>query len=92
MKTKTGILFILALILSMTLINGKSFAQLKLGYVDSEVIIKQLPEYKKITDELESLQKTYLDTIGMKDKEIKDKAATFKSNMRMLRKKLNPAK
>ena len=70
MKTKTGILFILALILSMTLFNGKSFAQLKLGYVDSEVIIKQLPEYKKITDELESLQKTYLDTIGMKDKEI----------------------
>jgi outer membrane protein len=88
LKTKTGILFILALILSMTLFNGKSFAQLKLGYVDSEVIIKQLPEYKKITDELESLQKTYLDTIGMKDKEIKDKAATFKSKYEDAQKKI----
>ena len=88
MKTKTNILFILTFILCMTLINGNIFAQLKLGYVDSEVIIKQLPEYKKITDELESLQKQYLDTVNTKDQEIKDKAAIFKTKYEDAQKKV----
>jgi len=88
LKTKTGIFIILGFIMSMTLLNGKSFAQLKLGYVDSEVIIKQLPEYKKITDELEGLQKLYLDTINTKDKEIKDKAAIFKTRYEDAQKKV----
>lgn len=70
-----------AMLLAIAFITGTAYPQqnLKIGYVDSEVIIKQLPEYKKITDELEALQKSYLDTISTKETEIKSKAEVFKT-------------
>jgi outer membrane protein len=49
------------------------------GYVDSEIILKQLPEAEQIKQELEALQKLYLDTIQAKENELKEKAETFKT-------------
>ena len=63
---------------SLLIFSGNSYAQLKIGYVDSEVILKQLPEYQKIMDELEALQKLYLDTVQTKENELKEKAENFK--------------
>lgn len=56
-----------------------SNAQVKLGFVDSEVILKQLPEAKAIETEMEALQKQYLDTVQAKEDELKTKAENFKS-------------
>jgi outer membrane protein len=59
--------------------SGDAYSQIKLGYIDSETILKQLPEAKKVQSELEGLQKLYLDTIQTRETEIKTKAETFKS-------------
>lgn len=56
-----------------------AYSQIKLGYVDSETILKQLPEAQKVQAELEGLQKLFLDTIQSKETEIKSKAETFKT-------------
>lgn len=57
---------------------GKSYSQAKVAYVDSEIILKQLPESQKIQKDMEALQKVYLDTIGTKENEIKAQAEAFK--------------
>ena len=79
LKTKIIKTFIIFLFLSLFIFSGNSYAQIKIGYVDSEVILKQLPEYQKIMDELEALQKLYLDTIQTKENELKEKAENFKT-------------
>lgn len=63
----------------MLFFSGELRSQVKLGYVDSEIILKQLPEAQQVQKELEDLQKLYLDTIQTKENEIKSKAETFKS-------------
>jgi len=87
---KLKIFVILIVFTAILFSSGYANAQqtLKIGYVDSEVIIKQLPEYKKITDELESLQKIYLDTIATKENEIKTKAEVFKTRYEEAQKKV----
>jgi outer membrane protein len=56
-----------------------SFAQVKVAYVDSEVIIKQLPEAQEVSKQLEALQKQYVDTISAKEGDLKLKADAFKT-------------
>jgi outer membrane protein len=56
-----------------------SFAQVKVAYVDSEVIIKQLPEAQEVQKKLEDLQKQYVDTITAKENDLKSKADAFKT-------------
>lgn len=63
-------------------------AQIKLGFVDSETILKQLPEAQKVQSELEGLQKLYLDTIQTRESDIKTKAETFKSKYEDAQKKV----
>lgn len=60
-------------------ILGNAEAQIKVGFVDSETILKQLPEAQKVQSELEVLQKQYLDTVQAKESDLKSKAETFKS-------------
>ncbi|MEO8209150.1 MAG: OmpH family outer membrane protein [bacterium] len=57
---------------------GQVQSQIKIGYVDSETILKQLPEAQKVQTELEGLQKLYLDTIQTRETDIKSKAEIFK--------------
>jgi len=77
LKLKIWLTATFALFLSLQV---SSFAQnLKIGYVDSDVIIKQLPEYKTITEELEKMQKQYIDTIQTMENNLKKKAEEFKS-------------
>ncbi|MCX7833722.1 MAG: OmpH family outer membrane protein [Ignavibacteria bacterium] len=86
MKLKISLIAIFALTL---LLHLNSNAQnLKIGYVDSDIIIKQLPEYKTITAELEQLQKKYLDTIQARENEIKTKAQEFKTKYEDAQKKV----
>lgn len=54
-------------------------AQVNVGFVDSEVIIKQLPEAQQVQKNLEELQKQYVDTITTRENELKEKAETFQT-------------
>jgi Outer membrane protein len=58
--------------------SNSAYSQLKFGYVDSEVILKQLPESQKVLSDLEAIQKLYVDTVSAKEKELKSKAEIFK--------------
>lgn len=70
---------ILATALLASFAAPEAMSQIKVGYVDSETILKQLPEAKAIETEMESLQKLYLDTVQAKENDLKSKAETFKS-------------
>lgn len=54
-------------------------AQVKIAFVDSEVIINQLPEAQEVKKKLEDLQKFYVDTVTAKENEIKLKADALKA-------------
>lgn len=71
-------LFIIAVVFTFALISKNSFAQIKIGYVDSEIILKQLPEAKRVQTDLEGLQKLYVDTVQAKETDIKTRAEAFK--------------
>lgn len=79
MKTSV-IKIVLALAMFVILVSaGKSYSQAKVAYVDSEVILKQLPESQRIQKDMEALQKIYLDTIGTKEANLKTMAENFKA-------------
>lgn len=54
-------------------------SQSKVAFVDSDIIIKQLPEAQDVQKKLEELQKLYLDTLTAKENEIKANAEVFKT-------------
>lgn len=54
-------------------------AQVKVAFVDSDVIIGQLPEAQAIKKKIEDLTKQYQDTIAAKEGDIKAKADEFKT-------------
>jgi len=69
-----------ALLFVFITFTGVAIAQnIKVGYVDSEVILKQLPESQKVLAELESLKKLYIDTVQAKEKDLKTNAESFKT-------------
>lgn len=77
---KKNYLKLTALFIAFFAIAGLSNAQnIKVGYVDSEIILKQLPESQKVLSELEGLKKLYIDTVQAKEKDLKSNAETFKS-------------
>lgn len=49
---------------------GGLFAQ-KFGYIDSEFIIKKMPEYKKAEQELEKITEKWISEVDDKQKEVK---------------------
>lgn len=54
-------------------------SQVRVAFVDSDAIIKQLPEAQAIQKKMEEMGKAYQDTIAGKENEIKTKAEVFKS-------------
>jgi outer membrane protein len=59
-------------------ISSFSYSQIKIGYVDRDGIIKQMPDYKKVEDEYQAYAKLYADTLQSKENELKTKAEVFK--------------
>lgn len=59
-------------------VSSFSFSQIKIGYVDRDGIIKQMPDYKRVEDEYQSFAKLYADTLQNKETELKSKAEVFK--------------
>ena len=67
-------------------------AQVKLAFVDSEVIIAQLPEAQEVKKKLEDLQKLYVDTITTVENDIKSKADAFKTKYEDAQKQIEAGK
>ncbi|CAG1769225.1 hypothetical protein BAC3_00130 [uncultured bacterium] len=78
----------------MVLIFGAAItgAQVKIAFVDSEVIINQLPEAQAVKTQLEGLQKQYVDTITVKENDIKTKADAFKAKYEDAQKQIEAGK
>lgn len=71
-------LAIVSVIMLLFLFSVSSFAQLKIGFVDKDGIIKQMPDYSKVEDEYKAFAKLYSDTLQVKESELKTKAEAFK--------------
>jgi outer membrane protein len=67
-------------------------AQVKVAFVDSEVIIAQLPEAQEVKKKLEDLQKQYVDTITFAETDIKSKADVFKTKYEDAQKQIEAGK
>lgn len=67
-------------------------SQVKIAFVDSEVIIAQLPEAQDVKKKLEDLQKQYVDTITMAEGDIKSKADVFKTKYEDAQKQIEAGK
>ena len=80
MKTSNLKYLVLLIAVTSVFMFGDARSQIKVGFIDSETILKQLPEAQKVQTELEGLQKLYLDTVQTKENEIKTKAEAFKSS------------
>ncbi len=78
MKTSYWKYFILTTAFVCIFFTGNAQSQIKIGFVDSETILKQLPEAQKVQTALEGMQKQYLDTVQAKESDVKSKAETFK--------------
>ena len=88
MKTSYEKYFLMFFAVVSIFFYGEAQSQIKLGKVDSETILKQLPEAQKVQSELEGLQKLYLDTIQLRETDIKSKAETFKTQYDEAQKKV----
>ena len=67
-------------------------AQVKMAFVDSEVIIAQLPEAQEVKKKLEDMQKLYVDTITAAETDIKSKADAFKTKYEDAQKQIEAGK
>ncbi len=67
-------------------------AQVKIAFVDSEIIIAQLPEAQEVKKKLEDQQKLYIDTITSVENEIKAKADAFKTKYEDAQKQIEAGK
>ena len=84
---KTFFLILFLLVFSLT-----ANAQIKIAFVDSEIIINQLPEAQTVKKQLEDLQKQYVDTITNKENDIKTKADVFKTKYEDAQKQIEAGK
>lgn len=82
---------ILALIF-LAVVAATAGAQVKIAFVDSEVIIAQLPEAQEVKKKLEDQQKMYIDTISALENEIKTKADAFKTKYEDAQKQIEAGK
>lgn len=79
---------ILVALFMIAVVAAPASSQVKIAFVDSEVIIAQLPEAQGVKTQLEELQKQYVDTITTIENEIKTKADAFKSKYEAAQKQI----
>ncbi len=80
---KYFILFSFVLLATLTFGQGQPQAQapaatLKIGYVDSEVILEQMPEYIKAQGDLQQFEKTWTDTLNLMTQAYQKAIADYK--------------
>ena len=83
---------ILIALFMIAVVAASASSQVKIAFVDSEVIIAQLPEAQEVKKKLEELQKQYVDTITVKENDIKAKADAFKAKYEDAQKQIEAGK
>ena len=83
---------ILIALFIIAVVAASASSQVKIAFVDSEVIIAQLPEAQDVKKKLEELQKQYVDTITVKENDIKAKADAFKAKYEDAQKQIEAGK
>ena len=83
---------ILIALFLFAVVAASASSQVKIAFVDSEVIIAQLPEAQEVKKKLEELQKLYIDTITTKENDIKTKADAFKAKYEDAQKQIEAGK
>ena len=83
---------ILIALFMLAFVAASASRQVKIAFVDSEVIIAQLPEAQDVKKKLEDLQKLYIDTITAKENDIKTKADVFKTKYEDAQKQIEAGK
>lgn len=83
---------ILIALFMLAFVAASAGSQVKIAFVDSEVIIAQLPEAQDVKKKLEDLQKLYIDTITTKENDIKTKADAFKTKYEDAQKQIEAGK
>lgn len=83
---------ILIALFLFAVVAASASSQVKIAFVDSEVIIAQLPEAQEVKKKLEDLQKLYIDTITAKENDIKTKADAFKTKYEDAQKQIEAGK
>ena len=84
MKKVIGGLFVL---LSLLSISSTASAQLKIGFVDFDVILQQMPEFKAVEQRLRAVQQSYTDTLRGMEAEFQTKLDTYQKQRELM----NPA-
>lgn len=76
----------LGLIAVLLTIGGisTSHAQVKLGFVDTEVIIQQLPEFKDLQAKIQVIEKGYVDTLQALEKNYRSRVDSYQKQQAML--------
>ena len=83
MKKLTIVAF--AVIGMLSLVSMNSYAQ-KLGVVDGQKVLDSYSEYKTASDKLNSIIKSWQDTLGMMQKALQDKAENYKKSFETMTK------
>jgi outer membrane protein len=63
----------------MVLMSNFANAQTKIGYINTDELIPQLPDYKTVSTTIDSFKKQFMDVLQGMDKELQDKATAFQS-------------
>jgi outer membrane protein len=64
-------------LLFMFAFSSFNYAQIKIGYIDKEVVLKQMSEYKRVEDEYKAFEKLYADTLQSRKVDIVGRAEIF---------------
>lgn len=76
----------LALVVAFLFVGGlsTSYSQVKLGFVDTEVIIQQMPDFKDVQARLQVLERSFVDTLQALEKNYRSRVESYQKQQAML--------
>ena len=73
-----------AILLFFFVAAGAANAQVKLGFVDTEKIVGQMPEIRDVQAQLDNLRKSFADTLGAIEKNFNAKVESYQKQQAMM--------
>jgi outer membrane protein len=74
-------------VLTLLFASGVASAQVKLGFVDTQTILQQMPEFKQVEQRLRGLQQSYEDTIRTMQTDFQSRLENYQKQRELM----NPA-
>jgi outer membrane protein len=73
-----------AILFALVIGAASATAQTKLGFVDTEKILTQMTEFKDIQSQIETMRKSYADTLGAIEKNFNARVETYQKQQAMM--------